>query len=329
MLYIKFFIFAVLIIISGFKLSQYGQILSKKTIFSEALFGIIFLAIVTSLPELITSIGAVTIVDAPNMAASNVFGSILINLMIIAILDFIQGKGGILSISDRKHILTLSITTILLGLIVLSILFRSITNIQFGFFNIGLDSILIFLVYLFCVKLVYRHSQEPSKKQDIAKPSTSNLWNLWFKFCLFAGIIVISGIYLAKLGDEITIKTGLSQTFVGLVFLAVATSLPELIVSISALRLGSVDMALGNVLGSNLFDTAIIPLTDVFYRKGELLSSLSISHIFTLSLCILFSTIIISGLTYRSKKSFLKLGWDIIAMIIIFMFAVFFFCIIK
>lgn len=326
MLYIKFFIFAVLIIISGFKLSQYGQILSKKTIFSEALFGIIFLAIVTSLPEVITSISAVTIVNAPNMAASDVFGSILINLMIIAILDFIQGKGGILSISDRKHILTLSITTILLGLIVLSILFRYITNIQFGFLNIGLDSILIFLVYIFCIKLVYRHGQEPFKKQNIAKSSTSNLW---LKFCFFAGIIVISGIFLAKLGEEIAVTKGWSHTFVGLVFLAVVTSLPELIVSISALRLGSVNMALGNVLGSNLFDTAIIPLTDAFYRKGELLSSISIHHIFTLSLCILFSTIIISGLTYRSKKSFLKLGWDIIAMIIIFMFAVFFFYIIK
>ena len=87
--------------------------------------------------------------------------------------------------------------------------------------------------------------------------------------------------------------------------------------------------AIGTVLGSNLFDTAITPLSDVFYQKGQILSSLSISHIFTLSLCIVLSAIIITGLTYRSKKSFLKLGLDIIGMIIIFIIAVFFFYAIR
>ena len=326
MLIIKLIVLTICILISGFKLSQYGQVLSRRTFFSEALFGIIFLSVITSLPEVFTSISSVIFINAPDMAASDAFGSILINLMIIAVLDFIQGKGGILSISNKSHILTVSTTIILMGLIILSMLFRSIANIQLGFLHIGYDSVFLILVYVFCVKLVCDHGQEPDKVPNTDKSSTSKLW---LKFSFFAVVVIISGYFLAELGKEIVDTYNLSQTFVGLAFLAVVTSLPELIVSISALRLGSLDMAIGNVLGSNLFDTAIIPLSDIFYQKGQILSSLSISHIFTLSLCIVLSAIIITGLTYRSKKSFLKLGLDIIGMIIIFIIAVFFFYAIR
>ena len=148
------------------------------------------------------------------------------------------------------------------------------------------------------------------------------------KFGISAVVDVISGLKIAECGAAIVENTPLSDNFVGLVFLAVVTSLPELIVSITALRLGSVNMAIGNILGSNFFDTLIIPLTDICYRKDQILSVIDLSHLFTLILCILFSAIIISGISYRSKKSFLKLGWDVIFMFIIFIVAVYFFYII-
>ena len=176
MLIIKLIILAMCILIAGFKLSQYGQVLSRRTFFSEALFGIIFLSVITSLPEVFTSISSVVFINAPDMAASDAFGSILINLMIIAVLDFIQGRGGILSISNKSHILTVSTTIILMGLITLSMLFRSITNIQLGFLHIGYDSVFLILVYVFCVKLVCDHGQEPDKVPDADKSSTSKLW---------------------------------------------------------------------------------------------------------------------------------------------------------
>lgn len=320
-----FFIFSCVIVISGYMLSKCAQALSKKTIFSEAIFGMVFLAIITSLPEVITSIGSITLIKAPDLAASTAFGSILINLMIIAVLDFLQGKGGILSVSDKKHILTSGLTIVILGLIILMILFRFTTNIQLGIFNIGLDSFLIMLLYVLCVKLAYGHNKQEEDKLKVI----NNTGGLWLKFLLLGAAIIISGLFLSKLGEEIVIETGLSETFVGLVFLAVVTSLPELIVSITALRLGSIDMAVGNVLGSNLFDAAIIPICDVFYRQGQILSSISLIHIVTLSLCVIFSAIIIIGLTYRGKKSFLKLGWDIIAMVIIFIMSVFFFYLMR
>ncbi|MCK5306247.1 MAG: hypothetical protein KAJ66_03865 [Candidatus Omnitrophica bacterium] len=323
--YLQFALFSGLIIFFGYKLSVYGRDISKQTFFSEALFGIIFLAVITSLPELIASISSAVMVDLPNMAASDVLGSILINLMIIGVLDFIQGKGGILSLSGRKHILTASITIGILAIISLSLLLREIAGVHLGFFNIGYESYLIIIIFIFSTRMLYQHGQEKNEEKSNGKKT---IGRLWLKFGISAAIVVISGLKIAECGAAIVENTPLSDNFVGLVFLAVVTSLPELIVSITALRLGSVNMAIGNILGSNFFDTLIIPLTDICYRKDQILSVIDLSHLFTLILCILFSAIIISGISYRSKKSFLKLGWDVIFMFIIFIVAVYFFYII-
>lgn len=323
--YLEFILFAVLVIYFGYKLSQYGQVLSKRTIFSEALFGIIFLSIITSLPEVIASIGSVTLVNAPDMAASDAYGSILINLMIIAVLDIAQGKGGILSEANKSHIITAALTIALMGFAVLSLLFRHLTNLHIGLGSFGLDSLIIMLIYIVCVRLEYRHNQaEPVVSDDTVMTA-----RLWVKFFIAGLIVVISGFFLAKTGEAIVIKSGFSYTFVGIVFLATATSLPELIVSFSALRLGSIDMAIGNILGSNLFDTAIVPICDIFYTDNQIFKIMSLEHVFTLSLCMVLSAIIITGLTYRSKKSFLKLGWDVIAMVAIFVFAMFVFYVLR
>ncbi len=319
---LQFAFFFLLIIIAGWRLSDYANKISKKSLFPEGLFGVIFLAIITSLPEIFTSIGSVTVVNFPDMAASDALGSIFINLMIIVVLDIIQGKGGILSIASKKHILTASLTIGVLGIVSISLLLRKIANINLGFYNIGLDSIVIIIIYIFCVKLLVNHGAEEISKE----PGNSNgLGPLWIKFILAAMLVIVSGFRLAKLGGVIVTQTSLNDSFVGLVFLAVATSLPELIVSWSAVKHGSIDMAIGNVLGSNFFDTAIIPITDVFYRDNQIMADLNVSHIFTITLCMIMTAIIISGLIYRSKKSILKLGWDVFFMLIIIVVSIAFF----
>jgi cation:H+ antiporter len=322
MIYLEFIFFAVLIIFFGFKLSQYGQLIARKRLISEALFGLVFLAIITSLPEIITSIGSVTLVDAPDMAVATAVGSILFNLLILAILDFLQGQGGILSVlSDRSHVLTAALTIVVLGIVALSIIQRAVIGFQFGFMHIGYESLLLILIYILAVRTLGRHAVQTAGAED-SKPEEAH--RFWIKFAISGFMVIISGLFLARIGEQIVINTGKSEAFVGLVFLAVVTSLPELIVSISALRLGSIDMAVGNILGSNFFDTILVPISDVFYTKSQLLSTISISHIFIITLCLVFSGLIIGGLVYRSKRSFLRLGWDIIAMLIIFALSVFF-----
>jgi cation:H+ antiporter len=106
------------------------------------------------------------------------------------------------------------------------------------------------------------------------------------------------------------VVTGLGQSFVGNVLIALSTSLPELVVSIAALRINAVDMAVGNLFGSNLFNICILALDDIAYTKGPLLSTVAAGNVITAVAAITITTIAVIGLTYRVSKKAWLVAWD-------------------
>jgi cation:H+ antiporter len=97
-----------------------------------------------------------------------------------------------------------------------------------------------------------------------------------------------------------------------------ATSLPEFVVSYAAIRLGSVDLAVGNLLGSNLFNVAILAVEDACYVRGPLLSRVDSGHLLTALSAMAMTSVFVVGLTYRGSKRPLFLAWDSLIMAGIF-----------
>jgi len=329
--WLKFIICAMLILYTGYKLSYYGDMICEKTSITRSLMGFVFLSMATTLPEFITSLGSITIVNSPNLAAGNALGSILINLMVIALLDLVQGKGALLYEVSTNHILSGGLCIIALGFMALFLFLRSVLNIQWGLFNLGLDSLLLLLVYALGLRLMFgykdKHKDEEKSgkkaKKGLPPHKPIHLRSIIFRFSLCFIAIIFLALWLAKIGGEIVEVMGWNAALVGTFFLALATSLPELIVSLTALRF-AVDMAIGNILGANFLDVMILPVCDVFFRRGEILSYVSSIHLITLLLAIIITAIVIIGLIYRSRKSFLRLGWDAIAMIATFVLGSYF-----
>ncbi len=320
--WLKFIICGICILYTGYKLSYYGDIISEKTGLSRGLMGFAFLALATTLPEMVTSVSSITIVQSPNLAAGNIFGSIVINLMFISLLDLLQGKGALLPTVKTHHILYGGLGLIAMGLATFSILLRAQFDGTLGLFNFGFDSLILLIIYILGLRLIFGYEvKNKSKEKASAKSSPSypnislSLALVLFSLCFIS--IIFLGIWLAKIGEEIVVTMGWSEALVGTIFLALATSLPELVVSISSLKFAA-DMAMGNILGANFLDIMIIPLCDLFFREGEFLSCLAPEHTLTLLLGMILTSIVIVGLIYRSRKSFLKLGWDVIAMIATF-----------
>jgi cation:H+ antiporter len=139
------------------------------------------------------------------------------------------------------------------------------------------------------------------------KISTARAWMMYGMNALF---IVGAATYLPYLGEEIARLTGLGRTFVGSIFIAVATSLPEIVVSFSALRMGAADMAFGNVLGSNLFNVAILGIDDVFFTRGVLTAHVSAANGVSAVAAMTMTAIAVIGLTYRATTKRLYLAWD-------------------
>jgi cation:H+ antiporter len=128
--------------------------------------------------------------------------------------------------------------------------------------------------------------------------------------CLAAVAVVVAALWLPRLGAELARQTGLGQAFVGSLFVAITTSLPEIVVSLAAVRIGALDLGIGNVLGSNLFNLLILGLDDVFYRQGPLLAHAAASHSISMVAIVMMNGLFLIGLTYKVMTKRFVVAWD-------------------
>lgn len=325
-LWLEFILMALFIIISGTYLSRFGDIIADKSGLGQAFIGGILIAMATSLPELVTSVSS-AIVGAPDIAVGNAFGSNTFNLVILAFADILQGKGPLLLQVNYSHILSGLVGVLLSALVVFSLILSHFMNFNLSVFGIGLDSIILLFTYIVSVRMIYRYDKknpldpDDEKKEDLNPEYTLNKALLGFAAC--AVVIVFSGYRLTITADQISVLTGIDQSFIGSILVAAATSLPELVATISAIKINAYNMAVGNVFGSNIFNMTVIFFADVFYRQGVLLEDVKIVHILTATVGIVMATIILIGLFYRSRRSFMWMGWDSIATAVVYFVGVY------
>ena len=324
MVWVKFLICVVIVVIAGTRLSKYADVIAEKSGLGRAWVGLVLLAVATSLPELITGVSSVALVKVPDLTMGDLFGSNVFNLAIIAVMDILYRDRPLLSVASHHLVLAASLSMFAIAFAGAAIYTAtSVSGLSFlGW--IGFYSPVLILLYLFAQRVIF--SFERSQQAELATTieEVRQYEHLSpTKAYLFYGIaalfIIIAAIWLAYIGDEIAEVTGLGATLVGSLFLALTTSLPEVVVSISALRLGAVDMAVGNMFGSNLFNMGIIIAVDDLFYRGPILSHVSPNHILTALIAVLMTCVVIIALVYRTeRKTFIGTGWDAIALIILF-----------
>ena len=113
--------------------------------------------------------------------------------------------------------------------------------------------------------------------------------------------------WLPEAGDRLAVAMGWSRSFVGTVFMSVVTTLPEMAVTLGALRIGALDMAIGNLLGSNLFNVTILAIDDVFYVRGPLLAIAAPVHAGTALTAMVMTGLVMIGLVMRPQGRVLRL----------------------
>lgn len=322
-IWLQFIACTSLILFSGSKLSFYGDIIAEKTGMGRTWIGVVLMASVTSLPELITGISSVTIFDLPNIAAGDVLGSCMFNMLIIALLDFMGGSTPLSARAHRGQVLAAGFGILLLGLVGIS-LFATVSLPRIGW--IGLSSLVFIGVYLIAIRTVFlyekrriaefvREAAEELRYEQVSKARAYTM------YALNAAVIIGAATYLPLLGERIAELTGLGRTFVGSVFIALSTSLPELVVSLGALRIGAVDIALGNLFGSNLFNIGILALDDLLYTRGPLLSHISTNHLITVIAAISMTAIAIIGFTYQTTQKRHVFAWDSMGIVVVYVLA--------
>ena len=322
MVWVTFALSGIAIMIAGTKLSHYGDRIAEHSGLGRLWIGVVLLAAATSLPEMLTAVSAV-LIDAPNLAVGDLFGAGLGNMLTLALIDLAHRQKRVWQQTALDQTLIASLAVIMTGLAGLLIIVRhSVSS-----FHVGIGTVAIALIYLFGMRVVFRQEsmrrraeqlQRVVEKEEAALHRPVRTGSLKQAGLGFAGAtvgILIAAPLLADSALGIAVETGISSTFVGTSLVAIVTSLPEMVTTFAAVRLGAFDLAVGNLFGSNAFNMAILFVADLAYRNGPLLAAVDSTHAVTAFVSILLMTVGIMGIMYRAEKRFLFIEPDSALMI--------------
>ena len=307
---------------AGARLTRLADAIGAQTGMSGSWVGLVLLAAVTSLPELATGISAVTVADAPNIAVGDVLGSTVFNLGLLALLDLLHRPDTMYARAGSAHVLAAAWGIVLLAVVGAALLLEQAGALP-SIGPVGLYSPLLLLLYLVALRSVHGHERaQPAVERpvDRGRARAPGLRATWLQFALSAAVVTVAGIGLPFVGGRIADEQGWSRTFVGTLLVAAATSLPEVVVTLTALRLRALDMAIGGLLGSNLFDLLVIAIDDAFHTRGPLLAQVSPLHALTAWFAVLMSAVVVMGLVHRPRRRvFATTTWAGLALLALYL----------
>jgi len=296
----QFAVSAVVIIIAGTYLSRFADEIAERTGLGRLLIGSILLAGATSLPELTVDISAVRNGMA-DLALGDLMGSCLFNLLILAILDLsVHSKGRMLSRQAARHALSGNVSAALLAIAAMSLLAQPILG-SGEILSVSYGLWLIAVGYILGVRLVYFDQKVARADVEAVGMTPGSIYRPAIGFLVAAAAILVVGPYLSEAAGKIADASGLGKTFVGTTLVAFSTSLPELVATLAALRMGSHDLAIGNILGSNAFNMLLLIPLDMIH-KGPLLVEVSKGHAITALAAILATLIVVLGQLYQVER---------------------------
>lgn len=315
----------VVIALAGTRLAKVADQLADLSGMGEALFGAMLLGSATSLPGIITSVVAASNNHA-ELAISNAIGGIAAQTFFLSIADIAYSKANL------EHAAA-SFSNLMQGVLLLALLSFILVGMsapEVTVWHIHPFSALMLIMYIAGSKLIskarYKPMWKPRETYQTVKdePNEAYLHNLSLprvivKFAFLVVMVGGAGYLVAKSGIAIVENTNLSESFVGSLFTAVATSLPELIVSVALVRQKALTLAVGNIIGGNTFDILFVAFADVAYTKGSILHALTSQQVFFMALTMMMTSVVIMGLLHREKKGIAKIGWESFLVIILYL----------
>lgn len=313
MIWVEFFVSAAVIVLAATQLAKYGDIIAVRTRLGGMFIGILLLAGATSLPEVLTTISALS-QGVPNLAAGNLMGSNMFNMLMLALIDVAGQQQRILRKAALKHALSGSLAVLMIAIVVFFILAK--IEIQVGW--IGLDSILLMLAYVVAISLIQQSASPIAAIEPEIPEKFPSLLRGILGFLAAAGVLAVITPLMVRSSASIAEVTGLGTSFVGTTLVAIVTSLPEMVTTLAALKLGADDMAIGNLFGSNMFNMFALGLTDLFFLQGRFLSVIDPAFLLVSMIGLIMTVMALIGNLARIERRLWFLEVDALALILVY-----------
>jgi cation:H+ antiporter len=282
--------------------------------------GSLLLAGATSLPELLTTLSSIS-EGEPNLAAGNIFGSCMFNMALLATIDMAFWRARVLRRVALRHALTAGLAILILAMAAFFIL----ADIELRLAWIGLDSLLIVAVYVVGMWLLQRESPRLPEPEELSgAEGLMPLPRALLGFGVAAVLLTIITPVLVRSSIVIAEITGLGTGFVGTTLVGVATSLPEVVTCIAAVRLGAFDLAVGNLFGSNVFNVLVLGVTDIFYASGRFMGAIDPDFALAALLGLIMTAVALINNLARVERRILRLEVDALILVILYLGGLYF-----
>ena len=316
----------IVIALAGWRLAGLADRIADRTGLGEALTGTFFLGVITALPGLVAAI-TVTLIGRPGMAIATAVGGIAIQTAFLAIADIAYRK------SNLEHAAA-SVTNMVqtAGLVLLlALLLLGMSGPEITIAHVHPMTPLLFIAAVGIVWLAFTTREEPmwsprrtrlTVEDKPAKGShREDLWLLLGEFILAALLVAVAGMVVAIAADGVVDQTGISESLMGGLFLAVATSLPELITTVSAVRRGALTLAVSDIVGGNFFDVLFVCFADLVFIGGSLYHAgdVGMREVFVVALAMLLNILLLLGLLFRQRRGIANIGFESFLMALVYL----------
>jgi cation:H+ antiporter len=327
---VLFLVAAGLIGFFGVRMTYLARDIAMRTGLGEAFTGAVFIGATTSLSGIMASATAAWHSEA-SLAVSNSLGGIAAQTLFLVLADLLYRKANLEFAAASVENLMMSVQLMLL----FSILLIAFNLPDITLFSIHPASLLLIVTYLFTIKLLVDTHEKPmwlprmtpgtvresARHPGDGRPRLAGA-RLFIYFAVCAGAVALSGWIMATSGMVIAQKTGLSAGIMGGIFIAVATSLPELVVAVTAIRMGALTLAVGDIVGGNAFDTLFIAVSDFFYRDGSIYAAIAQTEKIWLGSAMLMNSVLLMGLMYRERKGIANIGMESVLIAVIYLITI-------
>lgn len=333
---VVFLVGAVAIALVGTRMMKVADRLADRTGWGEAIVGATLLGAATSLPGITASVTA-AIDGKAQLALSNALGGIAAQTAFLAVADLCYRKANLEhAAASVPNMLQATLLIFLLASLTLAM-----AGPAWTFFSVHPITPMLVVFYFLGMKLIQNAKADPMWKPletdqtetdepDEEQTDASEDWSLWIRFGGLASIVISAGYFITKAVQVVVDQYAwLDESAAGAFLTAVATSLPELVTSIAAVRRGALTLAVGGIIGGNCFDTLFAAVADVAYRDGSIYHAAAASvdgipkEIMLIAASMAMTAVVLSGLLYRQKQGFVGIGYESITTLVIYALVVY------
>ena len=309
---------------AGIVLAQSGDAIAERTGLGGLVVGMFLLAGATSLPEIATDVSA-ALADAPDLAVGDLFGSSMANMAILAVVDLVY-RGRVWTRVGLGQARLAAVAIALTSVALLALLVPR----PFAIGWIGVETVVIVAGYIAATAWIHRTRRTGRHEHDGSGEVMAPIgWgqeatagvpfrHVVLRFGLAAGVVLVAAPFVALSAEGIADQTGVGQTVVGTFLLAATTSLPELVASLTAVRIGAHDLAVGNLFGSNAFNMVALLAADLAYAPGPILAAVAPAQAVAGVGAILLMALALAAVIHGTETRIRRLEPDAVGVLLVY-----------